>query len=411
MENKTPLVIAADAWAADEVGGAFKIASDFAVFCAKNGREVHYLCCDTKRTGEKTARHEGVTVWRYPRPASSGTTGIANFLSHMKGAGAALRDLCEAVNREFVLNGHGHLPYFAGLHRRDIRITRRVMSVHSPLAEEYAANREGGALELRAKAVHWGFRQIEKKCYRKSDLVQCFSQYTASLLSREFAVETSGRIAVCPGYVDFERMSVRLSRQEARLKLRSAFWRTDDVCFFSLRRHTKRMGLDNLIRAFAWVKRSAASSLPKFRLILAGDGPETGQLKALAGSMALSDDIHFPGRIEESEKALHYRAADCFVLPTRALEGFGLIVLEAFAAGTPIIATPVGAIPEVLGEFGAESLTSGTEAEDIGRAMLTFLSSRPENDDREEARRRYAQTFDKARVLSRLELAIMGDQP
>lgn len=411
MTKPTALVIAADAWAADEFGGAFKIASEFAIHCAGTGREVHYLCCDSKATGVRTARDQGVTVWRYPRPVSSGTTSFANFLTHVKGAGSALRDISKAVNREFVFNGHGHLPYFAGLQRRDPLIGRRVMSVHSPLADEYLANREEGALGPRAQAARWSFRQIEKRCYRNSDLVQCDSMYTASLLSGQFPRETSGRVTVCPGYVDYERMSARLSRREARLQLRAACWQTDDICFFSLRRHARRMGLDNLIRAFSWLKRSSDSTLPKCRLILGGDGPETVSLKALAQSSGLSSDIHFLGRIDETEKPLHYRAADCFVLPTRALEGFGLIVLEAFAAGTAVIATPVGAIPEVLGDFGAECLTTGTEAEDIGRAMRAFLVSGREEDEKgEEKRRLHARKFDMARVLPELELVVMGEK-
>ena len=44
-------------------------------------------------------------------------------------------------------------------------------------------------------------------------------------------------------------------------------------------------------------------------------------------------------------------AADFFVLPTRELEGFGLVILESMACGTPVLGTPVGAIPELIGTF------------------------------------------------------------
>ena len=62
----------------------------------------------------------------------------------------------------------------------------------------------------------------------------------------------------------------------------------------------------------------------------------------------MSERIIFLGRLSDDALALAYQAADVFLLPTTALECFGLIILEAFACECPVIATDAGAIPEVM---------------------------------------------------------------
>jgi len=395
----TPLVIAADAWVGDRFGGAYKIASELAMFAAQGGRDVHYVCAAVDgRTG--MASESGVTLWRYaPAPAGSGAW--RRYRGHLQGASAALRLAAARIGRPFVLNGHGPLPYFAALRCRDLPLSRRVMSVHSPLAEEYAANCGGHMGPLQALA-HTAFRSIERRCYAGSDAIQCFSRFIAGRIEAA-ATRPTPKVTVCPGYVDYAPMALDMPRAEARRRLQLPFWQTGQTCFFSLRRHAPRMGLDRLVRAFARVRREAPQR--PCRLILGGDGPQTAMLRELARELGIENEVHFAGRIDEAVKALHYRAADCFVLPTIALEGFGLIVLEAFAAGTPVIATPVGAIPEVVDGHGV--LTEGADEQSIARAMLAFLASGPAGD--EAARRDYAKSFDKAVVLPRLEGVVMGE--
>ena len=68
-----------------------------------------------------------------------------------------------------------------------------------------------------------------------------------------------------------------------------------------------------------------------------------------------------------------FAAADLFVLPTLAYEGFGMATLEALACGTPVVGTPVGATPEILGPLDPRLLARGVEPDALRSAVAEAL--------------------------------------
>ncbi|HWJ21248.1 MAG TPA: glycosyltransferase, partial [Gemmatimonadaceae bacterium] len=85
----------------------------------------------------------------------------------------------------------------------------------------------------------------------------------------------------------------------------------------------------------------------------------------------LAEHVRLLGFLPDAQLPLAYRAADVTVVPTVALEGFGLIVAESLAAGTPAIVTPVGGLPEVV-----EALSPSLVTEAAGpRAIAASLSA------------------------------------
>jgi len=122
-----------------------------------------------------------------------------------------------------------------------------------------------------------------------------------------------------------------------------------------LGRLVKIKGLDTLIQAFAKVSKKLSEAF----LIIAGMGPELGQLRKLIVKMGLEDKVWLPGEIKTPlEKDLLFTVAHVFVLPSRYLrapEAWGLVLNEAATAGLPLIATDmVGATNDLLinGESG-----------------------------------------------------------
>lgn len=100
-------------------------------------------------------------------------------------------------------------------------------------------------------------------------------------------------------------------------------------------------GFDVLLKAFA------RAQLPNTDLILAGDGSENQALRQLSAELALGDRVVFWGRADRATAPQLFKGCAFFVLPSRH-EPFGIVNIEAMAAGKAVIATRVGGVPEIV---------------------------------------------------------------
>lgn len=102
--------------------------------------------------------------------------------------------------------------------------------------------------------------------------------------------------------------------------------------------------------------------------LVVGDGPDRESLLATVGDAGLSDRVAFRDPMPAREA---FALARAVVVPSRA-ESMPYIVLEAIAAGLPLVATDVGGIPEIFGEDSAALVAPG-QVDDLARAMGTLL--------------------------------------
>jgi glycosyltransferase involved in cell wall biosynthesis len=128
---------------------------------------------------------------------------------------------------------------------------------------------------------------------------------------------------------------------------------------------------DLLLRAFACVR----SSVPCAHLVIVGDGPQSGQLQDLAAELGLEGSCHFTGY--QNQPARYYQLFDVFALTSRS-EGAPLAVLEAGAAGIPVVASRVGGLPEIIQDGHTGILFEPGDEE----ALVTALRSLIENQNR-----------------------------
>ena len=119
-------------------------------------------------------------------------------------------------------------------------------------------------------------------------------------------------------------------------------------------RHIERKGIPFLIRAMEKLENPA-----DWELRIVGTGDVTEALKAEAADSAQAERIVFTGKLSSEELAREYLGADLFVLPAIVdskgdTEGLGVVLIEAVAAGLPLVASDVGGIPDVVtdGETG-----------------------------------------------------------
>ena len=234
-----------------------------------------------------------------------------------------------------------------------------VTHFHGPWALESDA-------EAQKTAAVWLKKELEKTCYRRSCQFIVLSQTFRDLLHQEYQV-SSEQINIVPGAVEIDRFALDLTPSEARAKLG---WSQDRPIIFCVRRLAKRMGLENLITAIAKVRQT----YPDVLLYIAGKGTLAQTLQQQITELELSDRVCLLGYIPDEQLPLAYRAANFSVVPTTAFEGFGLILIESLAAGTPVIGTPIGGIPEILQPFCPDLLFESATVEDIALGIIEILS-------------------------------------
>lgn len=132
-------------------------------------------------------------------------------------------------------------------------------------------------------------------------------------------------------------------------------------------------GLARLLAAVALLRRQH----PRLQLMLVGgDGPQSAGHQALAAEvdrLGLQETVRFMGRVRQQALPPFYNAADLLALPSY-YESFGLVVLEALACGTPVVATPVGAAETLVIPGVNGALVGGEQAADLAGAMEAVLT-------------------------------------
>jgi glycosyltransferase involved in cell wall biosynthesis len=238
-----------------------------------------------------------------------------------------------------------------------------IVHFHGPWGAE---SRAEGESAFSARAKTW----VEQAVYRRGTAFITLSDAFRQVLVRKFGVDPD-RVHLVPGGVDADRFDTEMSRREARDRLG---WPTDRPIVVSVRRLAHRMGLENLIEAV----RLARRRLPDLLVLIAGKGPLEDALRAQIASYGLENHVRLLGFVPEADLPFTYRAADLSVVPSVALEGFGLITVESLAAGTPVLVTPHGGLPEVVSDLDPGLVLPGDTPEVFDRGLTdTLLGNHP----------------------------------
>jgi glycosyltransferase involved in cell wall biosynthesis len=218
---------------------------------------------------------------------------------------------------------------------------------------------------LRPKAAaRW---MLERVVYRRAAATIVLSHAFKRLLVERYGVRPETVHVVRPG-VDLHRFSPG-DRDAAR---RGLGLPRDRPIAVTARRLVPRMGLDVLLEAWGRVG-AAAEGARRPLLVVVGDGEQRRALEAQTRRLGLEHDVRFLGKVSDGDLVAAYRAADVAVAPSVSLEGFGLVVLEALACGTPVVGTSAEGLREALEELDPTLLVPPGDAEALAARLSRML--------------------------------------
>jgi glycosyltransferase involved in cell wall biosynthesis len=229
----------------------------------------------------------------------------------------------------------------------------------------------------------------------RCDRILALSAYSRSLLVTDHADHVP-KIRAVSGGVETSTFCPLDGMRAARLRLGADATRR---LLVTVRRAEPRMGIEQLLGA---IRIMADDDVD---LAVVGGGLLTGELRHLASEFGVDGRVRFVGRVSEAELHDWYRAADLFVLPTVAYEGFGMVTVEALASGTPVVGTSAGATPELLEPLDMRLVAQGSEPESLAAAIRRTLAF-VDDDFRAHCRQYAKDRFDWDRVIPIWEEAL-----
>jgi glycosyltransferase involved in cell wall biosynthesis/SAM-dependent methyltransferase len=345
-------------------GGGTRVLWEQASRLVARGHDVRVVCRGETASDASVTEQQGVRIRSF---AVDRRTARGFIVSSVLGARRAVARELEAEGAD-VVHVHQPLAGYGALTSSAVRGLPRLYTFHSPAPLEYrsrrgmtAHHRDGVAGWLGLAAL-WG---IERACFQRATAIHVLSDYSSELLWKLYRI-SKDRIVKIPGAVDTASFRPAEDRAAVRKELGLL---AERPLLLTVRNLEARMGLDLLIRAMAILTRETPDAL----LLIGGTGTLRRELESLSDALGLRERVRFLGFIPDAALPLYYQAADVFVLPTRELEGFGLVTVEALACGTPVLGTPVGATPEILVPLSPSLVFRGvapeTMAQDLGRFL------------------------------------------
>ena len=334
------VLVICDVLSPQTVGGAGRVAREVTEALKKRGTEVQFLTREVSNSLSRTDANDIKTTY-YPLP--------------LKAIPSRFRRLFEQTIKDFqpdLVHVHQPLPAFLLIPSSFSRPI--VYTFHSSWAEEFKIKSSRWPQILR-KMVSPLLAEVEKRTLHRAAEITVLSEFSQRKLKRLYNREG----VIIPGGVNSERFQpIGKVRPNQTLRL------------VTLRNLVPRMGLPQLIRAM--------KLLPShIELTIGGQGPLRDELMGLIGSLGLSERVQLAGHVPDDDLSHFYSSANWFVLPTVALEGFGLVILESLSCGTPVLGTRIGAIPELLEKFDPQWIIKEPTPEAIAATILSVSENPP----------------------------------
>jgi glycosyltransferase involved in cell wall biosynthesis len=362
------------------IGGAERWLRDLALRLAASGHEVTYLTMRHWESGHEPSL-PGVRVVGLVR-AGDVYSDARRTLGPPVRFGIGIARHLLRHGREYEVVHAGSFPYFslvaAALARRPSGYLLEV-EWYEVWTRGYWRRYAGAVVGT----IGW---LVQRACVRIPHRAYCFSRLTARQLVAE---GYRGEPVVLPGIYAGSPVA--------------ALDGVDPALVVYAGRHIREKRLDALLGGLRW----ARERRPDLRLDVYGDGPDRARIESLAGELRLQDSVRFLGRRPEQEVAGAFASAACLATASER-EGYGLVVVEAAAHGTPsvVVAGPENAATELVHENVNGAIAADASPEQIGAALLRVVDAGPAL--RTSTSRWFEETADKLRLDRSLDVVLGG---
>jgi glycosyltransferase involved in cell wall biosynthesis len=238
-------------------------------------------------------------------------------------------------------------------HKRNYSLTVGIIFNHAGLAASFFKIlkpkipfllnlQDGDTDEVIAKNTY-GIKFITNKIYKKPDFVTVIAKF---LKDRALKNGSTDKITLIPNGVDLNIFDAKIDKAELAKTKFDLKIKPDDKIIITTSRLNYKNAIDDLIKSLEFLSQN-------YKLLILGNGEDEEKLRQLTKEKALENNVVFLGYKSHNEVVRYLKISDIFCRPSLQ-EGLGNSFLEAMMAGVPIVATPVGGIPDFLkdGETG-----------------------------------------------------------
>lgn len=262
-------------------------------------------------------------------------------------------------NPVHLLHAHGwKAGLIAALARFGLPHLPLLVTVHNSLPPQFRGYRQ------------WLLKKIGAAVLKRADRVIVVSSALSELAEKLYP-PTARKLHLIPNGIDVDSLhatslSVRNDKQAVLKKFGLTV--SSDFLIGTVTRIIREKGVFELVEAFDEI----AKTMPNTRLLIIGDGPAREELILEISRLHVASKIHLLGWIRNA--AYLMGIFDVFVLPSWS-EGMPISIMEAMAAGVPVIASNVGGIPELISDGVTGSLVPARDSKRLAKAILDLLNN------------------------------------
>jgi len=318
----------------------------------KYGIDPVIICSNWDNDRYKEDFIDGIKIYRLPYLFKISSTPINPFWNKK------LHSIIDKENPD-IINGHIPVPYIADVvarivHRKNIPF---VLTYHNDLTGY------NPLVRLLSKAYYYtlGF-----KTFDLSQRIIVTSEYYAK--NSPYLKKYYQKLRIVSPGIDVKKYNInRTNYLKDKYNLKD-----EKIVLFvgQLNKESQHKGLDYLIKAVKIVSDSI-----NVKLIIVGTGNYIEYYKNMAESYGMTSRVIFAGYIDDSDLPKYYNESDVVVLPSyNRAEGFGMVLIEALACGTPVIGTTVGGIPYAIKNDEDGLLVPPKDSEALADAIKQILT-------------------------------------